>query len=156
MSVTIKHEPPGVIVEFDGGNREVFQKGTHRAKVEGDILYAYANDSGIRMKIADNIEAVTAIYDKGQSVSVPATMQLLFDTIWIFFLNPDVIKIITMPLAEEGGQDVAYTGFSLDYDAGTNEAKWAVKKQYEDTSQQWAGRSDFDQVLDDYLSLSYA
>ena len=156
MSIIIKHEPPGVVVEFNQGNRDVFQKGTHRAKIEGDKLWVYTNDNVEKIKLADSIDDITAIYDKGASVSVPATIQEAFDIIWIFFLANNQYRRITMPLTQESDENVAYTGFSMDLEALTSEAKWAVKKMYFDRTEQWAGRSIFDQILDDYLSLSYS
>lgn len=156
MSITIKHEPPGVVVEFDQGNRAVFQKGTYRAKIEGDKLLVYPNENMEKIELAASIDDITAIYDKGVSVSVPATIQEAFDIIWIFFLANTQYRRITMPLTQVADVNVAYTGFSMDLEALTSEAKWAVKKMYFDRTEQWAGRGIFDQILDNYLSLSYS
>ena len=48
-----------------------------------------------------------------------------------------------------------YCGFAEDLDADPSEAKWAVKRVREDESVAWAGFGTFDQILDDYLSLTY-
>lgn len=49
----------------------------------------------------------------------------------------------------------AYTGFSEDLNADISEAKWAVKRVREDETEAWAGKTTFDQILDDYLTLTY-
>lgn len=65
-------------------------------------------------------------------------------------------KIFTMPQTGTAGSLVVYTGFATDLVAQTSEAKWAVKKQFQDGSELWAGKTTFDQILDDYLTLTYS
>jgi hypothetical protein len=67
-----------------------------------------------------------------------------------------VYKIYTMPQAQNASGSVAYTGFSLDMDAATSGADWAVKRMYEAGTEAWAGKTTFDQILDDYESLTYS
>jgi len=64
-------------------------------------------------------------------------------------------KIYTKPQVYSGG-NIAYSGFATDVGAGTDEAKWAVKKVLQDGTETWAGKTTFDKILDDYLSLSYS
>jgi len=65
-------------------------------------------------------------------------------------------KIWSMPSAVDGsGEIIAYCGFSTDLNALTSEAKWAVKRLYQDGTEAWAGKTTFDQILDDYLTLTY-
>ncbi|KKN88636.1 hypothetical protein LCGC14_0245270 [marine sediment metagenome] len=70
------------------------------------------------------------------------------------FVKP--YKTVTMSQTQDVAGNVAYTGFSKLNTALTSEARWAVKKTLEDTTETWAGRYAFDEILDDYLSLSYS
>lgn len=65
-------------------------------------------------------------------------------------------RIFTQPATADANGLVVFTGFATDTDALTGEAKWAVKKQFEIGTEQWAGKVTFDQVLDNYLSLTYS
>ena len=64
-------------------------------------------------------------------------------------------KRITQPATSDGSGLVAYTGFAVDLAASTSSASWAVKKQFQSGSELWAGKTTFDQILDNYLSLTY-
>jgi hypothetical protein len=65
-------------------------------------------------------------------------------------------KITTMPQTSDENGSVAYSGFSTDLNALTSEAKWAVKKMYENDTEEWAGKTTFDEILDNYQSLTYS
>jgi hypothetical protein len=65
-------------------------------------------------------------------------------------------KIISMPSDTDANGIVAYSGFATDFEALPSEGKWAVKKQFQDGTELWAGKTQFDQTLDNYLSLTYS
>jgi len=68
-----------------------------------------------------------------------------------------IYKISTKPTyVDIGGELVSHTGFSTNFNAATSSAEWAVKKELQDGTETWAGKADFDQILDDYLSLTYS
>lgn len=65
-------------------------------------------------------------------------------------------KVISMPSDTDANGIIAYSGFATDFNATTDENKWAVKKQFQDGAEEWAGKTTFNQILDNYLSLTYA
>ena len=69
---------------------------------------------------------------------------------------PTQHKIYSQPAELDSGSIVVYTGFAEDLAALPSEAKWAVKKQHQSTGETWAGKLTFNQILDDFLSLTYS
>jgi hypothetical protein len=165
----IKNESGGVNIENTNTLKERFYgANVYEPELIENKIYVRkvpSNERDINFLIVGNIASVTSIDDNGTSIAVPATMQELYAILRGFFLtNRDEnllaqlkYKIISMPLEiDVNGDYIVYTGFSTDYEALLSEAKWAVKKQHEDGSQQWAGKLGFDEILNDYLTLTYS
>lgn len=169
MGLIIKNETGGVNIENTSTLKERFYgANVYEPELIEDKIYVrkiHSNERDVSLLIISRITDVASIDDDGTPVSVPATMQELYVILRGFFLtNRDEqlvaqlkYKIISMPLViDTNGDYIVYTGFSTDYEALLSEAKWAVKKQYEDGSQQWAGKLTFDEILNDYLTLTYS
>jgi hypothetical protein len=89
--------------------------------------------------------------ETGQVLALNSSYE--FDASWVDPVKE--YKIYTKPQGYSGG-NIAYTGFSEDLSALTSEGKWAVKKMLESGTETWSGKTTFDKILDDYLSLSYS
>jgi hypothetical protein len=165
----ISNESGGVNIENTNTLKQRFYgANVYEPELIEDIMYlrkVQSNERDDNFQIIRGISEVTSIDDNGTSIAVPADMEGLYAILRGFFLanrNEQLVaelkyKIITMPLViDTNGEYIAYTGFSTDYEALLSEAKWAVKKQYEDGSQEWAGKLSFDEILNDYLTLTYS
>jgi hypothetical protein len=161
MAINISNEEKGVYYEdTDANKRRFFVRNQHEPILIDGVIQLEKVEDRSRFRVADHLNSVGIILDMGTPIPLPGTMEELFDILRVFFLDRNVggeslYRTITMPQQLSGTNSIAYTGFAVDLLATTAEAKWAVKRMHQDNSETWAGRFTFDQILDNYLSLTY-
>jgi hypothetical protein len=119
----------------------------------------------VRIEVSETIEQVDIQILEINNISVEITEMPEIVNIDIYEVVEKVEIEITEGLGDGGVEykrwsmpqvnETCYTGFSRDLEALTSEAKWAVKRVELDDTESWAGRDTFDQILDDYLTLTY-
>jgi len=161
MATNIDNERNGILVEDTiSGYIKFYSKNEYEPILENGSIKIEKLEDRSNTGIVDDISNMGTITDLGSSVSVPGTIGELFDIVRLFFLDSSATggqyRIHTMPQQIVGGSAIAYTGFSIDLSALTSDSSWAVKKMYQDGVEEWAGKTAFDQILDNYSSLSYS
>ena len=162
MGLAKKNEELQVVIT-QGDSEDSYPKNVYRPRLRSGVIILRNHNTEQEtddINLISNIGDVDSIDDWiAGSVSVPATIAELFDTIRPFFFRKVTYAeeelIWTMPQEVVEGQIIVYTGYARDKSALTSEAKWAVKKQYQNNTVEWAGELTYDQILDNYLSLTY-
>jgi len=122
----------------------------------------------VRIEVSETIEQVLVQILELNDTAVEVQEIREIVNIEIYDFAEDVFIEIQEGQAGEGGTAVlykrwsqpqvnntCYTGFSKDLNALLSEPKWAVKRVELDDTETWAGKTTFDQILDDYLTLTY-
>ncbi|MHA2064132.1 MAG: hypothetical protein ACXABY_07100 [Candidatus Thorarchaeota archaeon] len=161
MAINIDNERTGVLTEdTTSADMKFYAKNEYEPVLESGVILLEKLEDRSKWRLVEDLSQVGAITDMGSAVSTPGTIKELFNILRLFFLD-DVAsggsyRKVIMPQQVVSDSSVSYTGFAYDLEAQTSEAKWAVKRMHQDGSETWAGKTTFDEILDNFLTLSYS